>query len=580
LEEEKKYKAVIYKFLQHFIKLKMITTNFENFLKKKCIIFIYLFLFFPIISYSGDKENKIIATVGTHQIYLSDFTDRYSDYLISTGINDNIVVRRSILNNMINEILLYYYDYNEQIFSNQEYLKELEEARIRTILAFLKDQEIYAKISVTENEIREAFTRVNEKISARHLYASTEEEANKLYELVKIGVSFESLANQVFTDSVLRNNGGYLGYFAWGDMDPAFEETAYSLKIGEISAPVKTAQGYSIIKLEDRISNPMLTEYQFQNKKSHLERVLKIRKKIPYEKEYIERIFDRSKLSFNEEVLEKILADLFSKDQIESNDKKMFSQECASYNQTIYSRGDIEQKIFNLPYYHKERIISIETLKAAIEGLLIKDILYEIAISKGYNSAESVLNMIEDYKKNIFLKNKLQQITKNSSVLDSEAFEYYKKNVIDFSKEPELNLQEIIVNDQSLADSLFNLISGGYDFGKLAKEFSLRTWSAENEGIMGFVPLSKFGSYKDLFWDAQTGEIIGPVKIENLFGIFRVIGKTDSEPMEFNLIKSEVIKAVQFVNQTKIVQAYLDSLRKKVEIKINDDILNTYNIAG
>jgi len=481
---------------------------------------------------------------------------------------------------MINEILLYYYDYNEQIFSNQEYLKELEEARIRTILAFLKDQEIYAKISVTENEIREAFIRVNEKISARHLYASTEEEANKLYELVKIGVSFESLANQVFTDSVLRNNGGYLGYFTWGDMDPAFEETAYSLKIGEISAPVKTAQGYSIIKLEDRISNPMLTEYQFQNKKSHLERVLKIRKKIPYEKEYIERIFDRSKLSFNEEVLEKILADLFSKDQIESNDKKMFSQECASYNQTIYSRGDIEQKIFNLPYYHKERIISIETLKAAIEGLLIKDILYEIAISKGYNSAEPVLNMIEDYKKNIFLKNKLQQITKNSSVLDSEAFEYYKKNVIDFSKEPELNLQEIIVNDQSLADSLFNLISGGYDFGKLAKEFSLRTWSAENEGIMGFVPLSKFGSYKDLFWDAQTGEIIGPVKIENLFGIFRVIGKTDSEPMEFNLIKSEVIKAVQFVNQTKIVQAYLDSLRKKVEIKINDDILNTYNIAG
>ena len=135
--------------------------------------------------------------------------------------------------------------------------------------------------------MREAFSRVNEQIAARHLFAKTEEEANNLYELAKIGVDFNTLAKQVFTDSVLQNNGGYLGYFTWGDMDPAFEDAAYSLKVGEISPPIKTAYGYSIIKVEDKTVNPLLTESEFQRKKSHLQDVIKMRKKEPSEQEYI-----------------------------------------------------------------------------------------------------------------------------------------------------------------------------------------------------------------------------------------------------------------------------------------------------
>ncbi|OGU82145.1 MAG: hypothetical protein A2W11_07450 [Ignavibacteria bacterium RBG_16_35_7] len=552
----------------------------ENFLKKKCIFLIFLFLSLPINSFPGDKENKILATIGTHQILLSDFENRYYNYLSSIGINDNIVIRRSILNNMINEILLYYYDSNEIILNSEEYIKEIETIKERTILAYLKDQEIYARITVTEEELREAFIRVNEKLAARHLYAATEEEANRLYELLKIGISFESLAKQVFTDSVLKNNGGYLGYFTWGDMDPAFEEAAYSLKIGELSFPVKTTQGYSIIRLEDKESNPLLTEYEFQNKKSHLEKILKIKKKLPYEKEYINKIFDRSKLSFNEKSLENILSNLYSNDQIESDHKNTPDKECVVYKNRKYSETEIEQLIFDLPDYHKNRINSIAALKAAIEGILIKDLLYDLALKKGYDKAEPVIDMIDGYKKNIFLKLKFNEITENSSIPDSIINNYYKKNIIDFSTERELNLQEILVDNENLADSLLKLISGGYDFGKLARQFSLRKWSADNDGIMGFTPLSKFGSYKDLFWDAQTGEIVGPVKIENLFGIFRILGKTDSKPIDFDLVRNEVTKAAQFENQTKIVQNYLDLIRKKVEIKINDNLLTSFNISG
>lgn len=545
-------------------------------MKIKLITILFTCLF--ITAFPQQVSDQILATIGNHNITLSEFNNRYTSYLFATGISDNMTVRKAILDNMINEVLLYYYDSNEEILNNNKYNEELKETYRRTILAYLKDREVYSKISVSDKELREAFVRVNQKIAARHLFAKTEEEANNLYELVKIGADFETLAKQVFTDSVLQNNGGYLGYFTWGDMDPAFEDVAYSLEIGEVSPPVKTAYGYSIIKLEDRIANPLLTESEFLQKRSHLEQVLKMRKKKPYEDNYLNSIFDTSKVVFNTDDLEDILSHLNNKKEIESNDSRHLSHHCVEYNGKIYNGNEIEQKISALPDYHKKRITSIENLKAAINGILINEMLYEIAASKGYDTTKAVLNKYKNYKTATFMKYKKEEIINKAFIPDSTAFKYYKDNIISFSTEPELNLQEILVDNKKLADSLMKLISAGSNFGELAKQFSLRKWSAENNGIMGYAPLSNYGSYDNLFWSSTEGEVIGPVKVENLYGIFRVIGKIESKPKDFNVVKDDVMRATRFENQTSIFIGYVNRLKKKVNIKINSDLLSL-NIA-
>src|SRR3989339_489986 len=153
-----------------------------------------IFVFFILIFYSQSTHsqqlalpNSVVSEIGTHKIYVKEFTDRYSEYLFTSGTKDNIVTRRSILNNMINEYLLYNVDDNQKIFSDSEYQKELEWDKKQTILAYLKDQEIYAKLTATDKEVRDAYYKSNEKISVRHLFASTEEEANNLYKLLENG---------------------------------------------------------------------------------------------------------------------------------------------------------------------------------------------------------------------------------------------------------------------------------------------------------------------------------------------------------------------------------------------------------
>jgi parvulin-like peptidyl-prolyl isomerase len=524
--------------------------------------------------------DTIIAKVGTHNILLNEFVNRYTDYLFATGTKDNYATRKSILTNIMNEILLSQYDNNQKILSDKNYKDELAWSKNQAILGFLKDREVYAKISVTDDELRTAFERVNEQISARHLYAPTEEQANYLYDQIRKGVSFDSLAKQVFTDSTLKNNGGYLGYFTWGDMDPDFEDVAYSLKPGEVSKPVKTVYGYSIIKLEDRKPNPLLTENEYLNKKHKLERTLKIKKKGPSERTYISSIFDPSKVNFNETALGNILSELLHSKlkQVEIKDKRKSSLNCVEYEGKKYSSSEISKKINSIPLFHRDKITAVNNLKDAIKGLILQDKLIKIAHSKGYDKDPLVSMMYDKLANVVFLRYKFDEIIHKVELPDSTVKGFYLKNIGQFTSPDELNLQEILVPRWTLADSLKLMLDQGSDFGNLAEKYSVRKWSAKNKGQMGFAPVSKYGMFRDKFWNSQVGEVLGPMKIENLYGIFKVLGKKQGQAIDFNMIKEQATAFCKKEMQAGIMNDYLNRLNKKVKSTVYEDVLSNIKL--
>lgn len=76
--------------------------------------------------------------------------------------------------------------------------------------------------------------------------------ADSLYNALQNGADFATLAKQYSDDKASAAKGGQLGQFGKGMMIPDFENAVYSMKVGQISKPVKTTVGWHIIKLEDR----------------------------------------------------------------------------------------------------------------------------------------------------------------------------------------------------------------------------------------------------------------------------------------------------------------------------------------
>jgi parvulin-like peptidyl-prolyl isomerase len=528
-------------------------------------------------------EANVIAVVDTHKISSNDFLSRYTDYLVSTGVNDNITLREAVLNNMINEIILHNYDDNSKIEKNQDYRKEISWARKETILSYLKDQEIYAKISVTENELREAFKRSNIKLEVRHLYAPTRQAADELYDQLKMGISFEQLSKQGFTDSLLRDNGGYLGYISWGSTDPSFEDKAYSMNVGEISEPIKTSQGYSIIKLENRVINPLITETDFQNIKNKLERGVKISKKVPYEETYLEKIFGNNEIRFDENAI-KILFDNMQNLGYKNIEVNPVSANafCLEYNKRKFSISEIANKLAESPEFSRELLTDVKKLKSAILGLLMQEKLLSIASAKGYDTTSTVTIAFNQIANNIYLNYKRNEIIDKITVPDSELFLFYNKHISYFTSEKEMNVQEIILQDQRLVEVVNNKLKNGVDFGDLAEKYSVRKWSSVNKGEMGLSPVSKFGELKDTLWNAELGKILGPIKFDKYIGFFRVLKKEDGFPIDFSLLKNKILKAVRNEKGFTYFKKHLESLSKNIKIKVNNELLKNFNfnLAG
>jgi len=66
------------------------------------------------------------------------------------------------------------------------------------------------------------------------------------------GEKFAKVAAEVSQDPGSARAGGDLGFFTRGAMEPAFENAAFSLKVGELSQPVHTPFGWHVLEVMDR----------------------------------------------------------------------------------------------------------------------------------------------------------------------------------------------------------------------------------------------------------------------------------------------------------------------------------------
>lgn len=96
--------------------------------------------------------------------------------------------------------------------------------------------------------------------------------AEALLKRIRAGESFADLAKANSDDPGSAENGGDLGQFGRGIMEPDFEKAAFALKEGEVSEPVLTSFGYHLIKLEKIVAGD---KKPFESVKAEIEAQMK-----------------------------------------------------------------------------------------------------------------------------------------------------------------------------------------------------------------------------------------------------------------------------------------------------------------
>jgi peptidyl-prolyl cis-trans isomerase C len=112
---------------------------------------------------------------------------------------------------------------------------EFERAQARHILIRFKGSPVPVREGKTELSEEEALAK-----------------ANDIRKKLAAGEDFAKLAKDESDDVGSGVNGGDLGLFGRNQMVKEFEQSAFSLPIGQVSEPVKTQFGYHIIRVDKR----------------------------------------------------------------------------------------------------------------------------------------------------------------------------------------------------------------------------------------------------------------------------------------------------------------------------------------
>jgi peptidyl-prolyl cis-trans isomerase C len=132
------------------------------------------------------------------------------------------------------------------------------------------DSQVSAKVSVADSDV-ESFYKQNldrfkegDAVHASHILiavprdadaaakAQARGKAQQVLKAVKAGGDFAAIARAQSMDPGSAQNGGDLGFFPKGQMDPAFEQAAFALKPGATSGIVETPFGFHIIKVLEK----------------------------------------------------------------------------------------------------------------------------------------------------------------------------------------------------------------------------------------------------------------------------------------------------------------------------------------
>lgn len=149
----------------------------------------------------------------------------------------------------------------------------------------LLDEVVYSKIQVAENESRKYYElnkdrfRKPESVRIRQIlikvsskpgddkWRHAEDRALTIYRDASTGVDFVRLARRHSDDPASANAGGDMGSIQRGNLQSVFDTMIFSLKAGSVTKPIRSHQGFHIIKI---VSTTPSTIKTFEEVQQHI----------------------------------------------------------------------------------------------------------------------------------------------------------------------------------------------------------------------------------------------------------------------------------------------------------------------
>ncbi|MEM1094969.1 MAG: peptidylprolyl isomerase [Bacteroidota bacterium] len=511
----------------------------------------------------SESTDDPVAAVADLGVDAEAFRTFYIDYLLRTGVKDSATLRRTLLQQLVTDKLYLKSAFDNGIQATPAYETAAEQIRQKVLLDAYAEAVLYDTLTVDEAEVRAMFVRANTTLEARHLYAHTQAQAELLRDRLDAGETFEALAAEVFADPQLAATGGSVGTFEFDEMDPAFEEAAYQLAEGEISDPVKTAQGYSVIQLTSRFTKPLITETEFQNRRDNMTAYVRYRKQIAARQAHTAQLREALAIQVDDAGIEAMAGQISGQDLVTKGELSQPIVQFIRDGQPVtWTLADFREAAQFTDARQRAQIEDEASLRQFVDGLVVRaemlrraeasDLISKPAVQRHYTTA------LDDW----VVREAKAEVRASVVVPEDSVAAYFERYREEYTLPVEVEVREVLVDTKAEAEQLRAKLSER-TFADLAAAHSLRPGAASTGGSLGFVRKVQLGRLGDMVFGAAEGDVLGPVEIAGRYALLQVGPRRTARAATYEDVAPQIRSDLRAQLAERAVKAKAQQLRQQ-----------------
>lgn len=397
---------------------------------------------------------------------------------------------------------------------------------------------------------------------------SVRSQAQKVYEELLSGANFAQAATQYSLDQPTASRGGALGWFGVSNpLPPLFEEPLFSLKEGDISQPLEMDYGFHIFKIVNKryqlpwenLKEQIIKAISQDNRNEQIKELKreKLKKEFPY---------SLNDSAYNQ--LETIAGTYHIADSI-------FFEKIAPLNGLLLlSTGNKEYKVIDFVHFLAENpntnfALSTDILSHKVNDFILQKLQEEQKASLDEKYPE-FHHLTTEYYDGILLFDVMNQEIWTKAQNDTKALQQlftdnpskyqwetprYKGYVIHAKDKSTLKKVKELIKRYPNQDTLGQILIQELNSDSIKNIYIEKgLWG---KGENGFID-------RTIFKTKNNREIIG-------YPEFVISGKLINSPETFEDVRGLLISEYQ----TILEKEWIESLRKKYKVEINDDVLKS-----
>lgn len=540
---------------------------------------------------SGDGQvQNVVASVDDLTVSKDHFLASFKRYYYKSGqsLKPNYRNRKAIVESELKPYMLTVHARDKGWADDEAARRKKEMIQRKVYSEEYLENFVLDTVQVSESDLRFQFYKFNTKVRASHLFARSRSEIDSIYEQLKNGKDFNQLAKETFQSDYLANNGGDVGAFSVDEMDVAFENAAYRMDKGEVSEPVKTNQGYSIVKVTEKYPKPIMTETEFQKRKPQL-RTFAIRQQ--------EELATRKHLKETTEWLnpeERSIQKLWEDIERQHSDFVGFGDSgqetllnisldddtpLTENEEFTYTVADFKEDLYYTPRKARERIGKSHQFADFVKGLAYQKYAVNRFRSSRFASDESIKQSINETFYN-YLSNRVSDSLRDDITIPLDDMrEEFEKNYRIYANDVQLDLAKIEFEERETAEKALKEINDGLPFKKALQKYTTQGSDLLSDGRMGYVSVNQMGKFSEDFKDTKPGDLVGPLEYHSgRFMLFKCRGRRVKEK-SFEEAKPEIYRNMisGYVKQRK--EELIADIKKEHKYQFDEKKLRNIEIS-